>query len=504
MIDQILHSYVSPRRLLWLQVLVVIFSCTATIHAQQTWYRLFDFFGDSDIGESIVDPGDGHFVIAGFTYNSAYWSDMLLVDISETGQLSWFKTYNHPALSQTDKAHDIARTLDGGFILAGYAQDGLDDIWVVKTDRQGEVQWDYRFGNRYDIEVAYSIIQNQDSSYVLAGWKRHFEDRASDELILLKLPPQGQELEWVKFYGGINQNGAIGYDLIGTNDGEYLVVGSKGSRAWLVKTDAAGDTLWTKTFSYGESTWSPKVIPTIDGHYLLLIRVADWNPVYDNDFILFKIDRNGDSLWQTTVGTSASEWGMSVAVCRDGGYLAVGGEAAPPGSDLDILLYKLDAGGGIQWKQTYGSPQDDLADDVVETANGDFVLMGYQFMPSPQSAYDLFVMKTDSNGIFVTSIELENSVITDFNLSQNYPNPFNPTTTIQYTLPKAEQATLKIYTITGQEVRTLVSQLQSPGEYSVVWDGTDKTGKPLSSGVYIYRLQAGDEYVQSRKMVLLR
>ncbi len=100
-----------------------------------------------------------------------------------------------------------------------------------------------------------------------------------------------------------------------------------------------------------------------------------------------------------------------------------------------------------------------------------------------------------------------------FTLEQNYPNPFwsgatsrsagNPNTTIRYQLPKATQVVLKIYNIFGQEIRTLVNERRTGGVNSVVWDGRDESGKEVSSGIYIYRLQAG-EFIQSRKLSFVR
>ncbi len=91
----------------------------------------------------------------------------------------------------------------------------------------------------------------------------------------------------------------------------------------------------------------------------------------------------------------------------------------------------------------------------------------------------------------------------DFKLVQNYPNPFNPSTTIRYQLPKAAHVVLKIYNLSGQEVRTLVNAQQPAGANAVVWDGRDESGKEVSSGIYIYRLHAG-EFAQSRKLSFVR
>ncbi|MFQ5636743.1 MAG: S8 family serine peptidase [bacterium] len=95
------------------------------------------------------------------------------------------------------------------------------------------------------------------------------------------------------------------------------------------------------------------------------------------------------------------------------------------------------------------------------------------------------------------------AIPTEYALSQNYPNPFNPETVIEYHLPEAGSVSLKIYTILGQEVRTVVDEVKQPGIHRARWDGNNDAGKRLASGVYIYRIQAGD-FVQTRKLLLLK
>jgi len=90
-----------------------------------------------------------------------------------------------------------------------------------------------------------------------------------------------------------------------------------------------------------------------------------------------------------------------------------------------------------------------------------------------------------------------------FSLSQNYPNPFNPTTLIKYDLPRDCRVRLDVYNVVGQRVTTLVDGNQIAGYKSVSWDGRDENGCQVSSGVYLYRIQAGG-FTQVRKMVLLR
>jgi lysophospholipase L1-like esterase len=111
----------------------------------------------------------------------------------------------------------------------------------------------------------------------------------------------------------------------------------------------------------------------------------------------------------------------------------------------------------------------------------------------------------DGNGIVTVHgpVAVEIALPKTFVLEQNYPNPFNPTTHIRYALPRASQVTLAIYNSLGQEVRRLVDRRQSAGYHLVMWDGRDERGKPVPSGIYHYRLQAGD-FVTTKKMVMAK
>ena len=91
-----------------------------------------------------------------------------------------------------------------------------------------------------------------------------------------------------------------------------------------------------------------------------------------------------------------------------------------------------------------------------------------------------------------------------FALANNYPNPFNPATTIKYALPQAADVELTVYNVIGQPVRTLVAEHQNAGRYVVEWDATNDSGHSLSSGMYFYRLQAGGEFLETKKMLLLK
>jgi len=122
------------------------------------------------------------------------------------------------------------------------------------------------------------------------------------------------------------------------------------------------------------------------------------------------------------------------------------------------------------------------------------------------TGYDIWANVLDWNAPTAIADEYNDGnvqVSSSYRLGQNYPNPFNPVTTIEYQLPRESVVSINIYNITGELIRTIVSQQQAAGAYRIQWDGRDNYGHAVAGGVYLYQLQAGD-FMQSNKMVLLR
>jgi hypothetical protein len=126
-----------------------------------------------------------------------------------------------------------------------------------------------------------------------------------------------------------------------------------------------------------------------------------------------------------------------------------------------------------------------------------YMLLYSEFLtPSEASSLIYYANKIISLLWGDSPITEENLVPKEFDLKQNYPNPFNPSTTIEYTIPENSRVTLKVYDIIGKEVATLVDKDQNSGSYIVVWNA-----ESLSSGIYFYRITAGD-YTDTKRMVL--
>jgi hypothetical protein len=253
-----------------------------------------------------------------------------------------------------------------------------------------------------------------------------------------------------------------------------------GGEAWLIKTDANGDSLWTKTFAMLNSnseenrSIGTSVQQTSDGDYIITGITRNIFPTAVPEQWLMKTDANGDSLY-------------SVQQTSDGGYIITGNRRT------DAELIKTDANGDSLWTKGFrDSLVYHLGNSVQQTTDGGYIIAGYTW--PGESDVSLIKVAPD-----ITSIgEDPQTFINNYQLQQNYPNPFNPSTTIEFTIPKTGFVTLTIYDILGEKVATLVSENLTAGSYKYQWDA-----RGLAGGVYFYRIESTD-FAKSRKMLLIR
>ena len=134
------------------------------------------------------------------------------------------------------------------------------------------------------------------------------------------------------------------------------------------------------------------------------------------------------------------------------------------------------------------------------------ILLSIEVVGSPESeTYELPFVLRDSRGNqwdYTLPVRVKSNITAFDVLYENYPNPFNPSTTIKFGLQEERHTRLIIYNSLGQKVRTLIDQPQTAGVHAVRWDGKNDAGLHVSSGVYIYRLVAGN-FIQTRRMILL-
>ena len=248
---------------------------------------------------------------------------------------------------------------------------------------------------------------------------------------------------------------------------------------------------------------------------------------------LVKYDLNGNALWVRKFGDQYSAKGSRVVVDAQSNSYVVGtfmneavfGEESVHPDTLfaygssDMFMAKYDSSGNFQWvKQITGSGTESLdliasqtvpvyTNPVQLASNQNKIILSGDF--NKQLSLDNITLDAgvnDRSG-FVASININGSALAvnnninlpgSFSLKQNFPNPFNPTTTINYVLATKSEVNLDVYNTLGQKVRTLVNGQFSAGEHSVHFDANN-----LASGVYIYRLKAGN-FVQTKKLILLK
>ena len=185
----------------------------------------------------------------------------------------------------------------------------------------------------------------------------------------------------------------------------------------------------------------------------------------------------------------------------------VGGDIADSANYIYEKVYQDSVPGGDPRVYSVSFPGDNFAlqhgGSTLTDMDGDGVpeiIVAYEDGDSLQN----WIVILEGNGD-ATGIEFNpgDKVLKSYRLSQNYPNPFNPTTTISFNLPTTEQVSVKIYDLLGQEVKTLLNGVMTAGQHTKVWDGTNNAGFKVTSGVYIYTLQAG-QHKLNKRMTLIK
>jgi uncharacterized delta-60 repeat protein len=301
-----------------------------------------------DYAHSVQQTSDGGYIVAGGTWSfGAGWVDIFLIKTDANGNIIWAKTYGG---TYRDVAYSVQQTSDGGYIVAGWTNSigaGYSDIFLIKTDANGNRIWAKTYGGT-SWDEAYSVQQTSDGGYIVAGYTRSFGAGSAD-IFLIKTDANGN-IQWAKTYGGTYWDEA--YSVQQTSDGGYIVAGGTYSfgAGWvdifLIKTDANGNIIWAKTYGGGSYDYAYSVQQTSDGGYI----VAGWTNSIGagySDIFLIKTDANGNRIWAKTYGGGSYDYAYSVQQTSDGGYIVAGETESFGAGSGDIFLIKTDANGNI-------------------------------------------------------------------------------------------------------------------------------------------------------------
>jgi uncharacterized delta-60 repeat protein len=343
------------------------------------WSRIYE--GDADdVYESVQQLSDGGYILGGTTESSgAGLEDFWLVKMNSDGYPNFAHTFGGSTVDQCQYAQ---QTADGGYMLAGYTysfsgQPAYCDFWLLKTNADGDSVWSRAFGGD-NLEACYGAQQTTDYGYILAGLTVSYGAGLAD-FWLVKTNANGDSL-WSRTFGGDRNDRC--YSVQQTADGGYILAGETSSYGtgdadfWLVKTNTNGDSLWSRTF--GGAGWEEChcVRQTSDGGYILAGLTESFG-AGQVDFWLVKTNVNGDSIWSRTFGGSDWEECFSVQQTADGGYI-LGGRTFSFGSGIsDFWLVRTDSEGGFLWSRTFGGSESDECHSVCQTSDGCYILAGF-------------------------------------------------------------------------------------------------------------------------------
>lgn len=279
--------------------------------------------GTESYGMSVVQAPDSTYVVCGASNQSGFYTDAILTKLDTIGNIIWAKRYGGEFI---DWSKEVVNTKDGGFALAGYTNsfgNGGYDFYLIKTDANGNKQWDKTYGGT-DWDLAHGLIQLPDSGYVLAG--------------------------------------------------ETYSYGNGNKDAYLVRTDKNGDTLWTRT--YGEA--GDEVfysIAYIGNGSIVAAGKAKNASTQETDGFMVRVDTSGNTIWQEYFGSAQEDDIRGIKQNADGNIVSMGSTNA--GGDYKLHMLVVDTNTrALLVNHTDGGNLDDFGFDVAQNSNRDYYLAG--------------------------------------------------------------------------------------------------------------------------------
>ncbi|MEY4594755.1 MAG: hypothetical protein RIQ47_1165, partial [Bacteroidota bacterium] len=342
-------------------------------------------------------PDSGYIMVGGSETYSNGQSDAWMVRADLYGNILWTRSFGGPLF---DFANMVKPTTDGGFIIAGFTPDsaGSNDGWIIKTNSSGGLMWDKKVGNS-GLQEFEAIVQTTDGGYAAVGVDYDSTSLYWD-MWVVRFNSAGDTL-WTKNLGG--QSYEIGNSIQQTPDGGFIINGQSYSYGLadgdyaLYKLDANGNTQWMQNYTMAGLQEPHYVQNTSDGGYVIVGDADDLpNTLGQTDIWVIKTDANGDTLWTKVLGGTKKDGGKTIEQTTDGGYIIGGITRSYSLINPNYYLGKLDSLGNIEWENyIYGSAYHDHAYRAVQTSDGGYANFGYFRNAAGDQSYALVKVGPD-------------------------------------------------------------------------------------------------------------
>ncbi|HAF07269.1 MAG: hypothetical protein XD76_1264 [candidate division TA06 bacterium 32_111] len=329
---------------------------------------------------TVTETNDGCFVIGGeIDYQDGHGEDVYLAKMDKNGKKIWEKRFGG---DYDDKCHALSKTKDDGFILAGaktpYTKEDFFgsipeelDVYLIKTDKDGNKLWEKTFGGK-DRDIASAVLETKNGNFIIAGYSFSYGAGYID-VYVIKTDKNGNKI-WEKTFGGKEKDKANA--IIQTKDGNFIIAGvteSFGSGEgdiYLMKIDGNGKKIWSKTFGGKKDDEAHAILETEDGGLIIAGRKGL------GDLLLIKTDKNGNKIWQKTFGGEDGEEAYSIIETEDGFITA--GYTNSYGNKEDFYLIKVDKKGNKIWEKMIGTKEyQEIAYSISRCPDGDFIVAGF-------------------------------------------------------------------------------------------------------------------------------
>tara|TARA_B100000686_G_C16722101_1_gene935570 strand:+ start:257 stop:1723 length:1467 start_codon:yes stop_codon:yes gene_type:complete len=349
----------------------------------------------NESGRSILQIADSSIIILGENGN-----DILLLKSDRHGNVEWQQTFGG---SQLDRADHIENTSDGGYIISATTESygpGGKDIWLIKTDPSGLIEWNTYLGTPYD-DNAGQVMETSDGGFILIGDQDRLGQGDSD-IWLIKTNSQGDSL-WTKLYGGSQPD--HGSDVLPHEDGGFVLLGSTESQGnggkdiWLIKVDDAGNEEWDHVYGNGSDDIGQSIIQTNDGGYMIRYIIESYGEG-NTSVGLLRLDPSRQEIWTKTIGGSKGIPGTSFQKVGNEEYIMSCSLFDNGNNAYNAYLIKINDSGDVLWDATFGDIENDQARSVVHTHDGGYAVAGStnNFGNGDKFTSDLWLIKTNSEG----------------------------------------------------------------------------------------------------------